>query len=184
MIANNNSFWSRTASSLLGFAMFAGAWLVIFKTSTAFYAVNIILGFVILFRGLAGIITFYLNRVNNRLKEKTQFAWSMFLLIIGLVYLTIPGMMGNSLKWRSAVVFAVIAARYLWLMKGYATAFPKLIKFGLFLNVVLLALSVLILTLDFKGPAILAVFMAAALILSGIDLVMMSFISPEMFDLH
>ena len=177
-----NNFWSRWLPFLLGIAMFVGAWLVISKTSAAFAAVNIILGVIILLRGLTAMIRFYRNRGSSRFKEKAQLGMAVFLVIVGTLYLTVPRMMGDAIKWRAALVFAVIAARSLWAIKEIRLNYPKLTKFILVLNIALIAICIVMVTIPFGTLFILAMLIAAALVMGGIDLIVLAFLPLETWN--
>ena len=176
---NKNSFWTRWLSVLFGLAMFVGAWLVLAKTSAAFQAVSFILGIIVLIRGLAGMISYFRQRENSRLKEKSKLGWSVFIFIIGLIYLIFPGMMGDAIKWRAAGVFALIAIRSLWALRELKNTYPKLTKFSLVMNIILLALCILMVILPGVSMFILALLIASALVLGGIDLMILSLLPSE-----
>ncbi|NLC32379.1 MAG: hypothetical protein GX781_03680 [Clostridiales bacterium] len=176
---DNNSFWSRWLPFILGLAMLAGAWLVIAKTTASFAAVNIILGSIILIRGLAGLLRFYKNRGSSRFKEKAGLGLAVFLVIVGVFYLVVPGMMGDAIKWRAALAFAVIAARSLWVARSIAKSYPRLAKFSLVLNILLLGVCIVMVTLPFANLLVLAILIASALLMGGIDLLVWSLLPAD-----
>lgn len=179
---NKNTFWSRWLPFLLGIAMFAGAWLVISKTSAAFAAVNIILGIIILLRGLAGMIRFYRHRGSNRFKEKAQLGSAVFLVIVGILYLTLPRMMGDAIKWRAALVFTAIAVRSLWALKDIRFKYPRLAQLILVLNIALITICLVMVVIPIGTLLILAMLIAAAMILGGFDLIALSFLPLDTWN--
>ncbi|NLA54190.1 MAG: hypothetical protein GX858_07570 [Clostridiales bacterium] len=179
---NKNNFWARWLPLLLGIAMFVGAWLVISKTSAAFSAVNLILGVIILLRGVTGMIRFYRNRASSRFKQKAQFGSAVFLAIVGILYLALPRLMGDAIKWRAALVFTAIAVRSLWALKDIRLNYPRFAKLILLMNIALITVCLVMVTIPLGTLFLLAMLIAAALILGGFDLIALSLLPLDTWN--
>lgn len=176
---DKKSLGSRWLSVLLGIALLVGAWLVVSKPSATFRSLSIILGVILSFWGLAGIFSYYQHREKARFKQKTELALAVLLLIIGLVFLIVPGLLGDAIKWLAAAAFFVTAAKSLWSLNGIRQKYPRLIVFGFAINILLLLVSVLIVTNLLPLVFTLPLLVGAALALAGINEIILSLPTPD-----
>ena len=174
MTKDKKSLWTRLLPVPLGIAMLVGAWLVISKPAATFQGLSNIIGVMMIIRGLAGMIKFYHHREISGFKEKAELALAVFLLIIGLVLLTVPGMLGVAIKWLTAASFAVTAVKSLWVYKDLRQKYPSASTISLVLNFLLLLVSVLIAAGPLPELFTFPVLIAAALILEGVDLIVLA----------
>lgn len=174
MTNDKKSLWSRLLPIPLGIAMLVGAWLVISKPAATFQGLSTIIGVMLLLRGLAGMIRFYHHRETSGFKEKAELGLAVFLLIIGLVLLFVPGMLGGAIKWLTAAAFAVTAVKSLWASQSLRQKYPRASTLSLVLNFLLLLVSVLIAAGPLPDLFTFPTLIAAALILEGIDLIVLA----------
>ena len=89
---------------------------------------------------------YYQHREKSFFRQKAELSLAVLLLIIGLIFLVVPGLLGDAIKWLAAAAFFVTASKSLWVLKGFRQKYPRFTVFGFAVNILLLMVSLLIVT--------------------------------------
>ena len=165
------SFLTRMAQIGLGLLMIAGAVWAITQPATALNILMVILGLMLLLRGMAGIVSYYRLKDKPLFRDKASLALGVLLIILGILMLLVPDFLAPALKWAAAGAFALTAARGLIAVKAMRAKNRNLGTLSLVLNLALLAAAILLVFNPLPNLFTLPILLTAALLCAGADLV-------------
>ena len=164
-------FLTRMAQIGLGLLMIAGALWAITQPQTALNTLMIILGLMLLLRGMAGIVSYYRLKDKPLFRDKASLALGVLLIILGILMLLVPDFLAPTLKWASAGAFALTAARGLIAVKAMRAKNRNLGTLSLVLNLTLMAAAILLVLNPLPNLFTLPLLIFAALLCAGMDLI-------------